>query len=116
MSEDNKSNMLGVQMLGIVAGLCVVGVIWIAVFEPAQTTTKTSTPVVASQAAKVPKSKTPQAAPQPQATSTTTDKSSTALSVLATIASAAVGGIAGMLRPPPKDKKPEDQPQEKVGA
>lgn len=126
LSEEGQSNQLGVWALGAVAAMCVVGVIWIAIAEPAQTTTKTSTPVAVSPAVTTPNTGTtatspsktpttptppqPQAtAVQPQATSTTTDKSSTALSVLATIASAAVGGIAGMLRAAPP-KKRDDEP------
>ena len=95
-------NTLAVILLGVVALGCVVGVIWIALQQPASTKTKTE-PVTAPDSAAAAgggsgRDRAPSAASQPPATTTTTqDKSSTALSVLATIASAAVGGIAGML-------------------
>lgn len=43
-SKDSQSSRLGVQALGIVAALCVVGVIWIAISEPAKSTTKPRPP------------------------------------------------------------------------
>jgi hypothetical protein len=99
--------------------LCIVGVIAIALSNPAETTTKTTTPgpVAQSTTSTTPGGggTPPPAKAQPQATSTTTDKSSTALSVLSTIASAAVGGIAGMLRLAPTGlgRKEEDPPDPK---
>lgn len=59
-SKDSQSSRLGVQALGIVAALCVVGVIWIAISEPAKSTTKTTTPV-----AQAPTTTKPESAPLP---------------------------------------------------
>jgi len=79
----------GVLFLGIIGILAVAGVLAIALGEDKQTKVTTGAP--ASSAAE------PQSAPAPTATITET-KDSNPITVLAAIATAAVGGLAGALK------------------
>jgi hypothetical protein len=89
-SRKNPASLAGVVVLGIVAIICVVGVLKLA-SAPASDATRTK---VTSPSAKA-DAGTPKGAPQ--VTEVASPQDSTGLSILGTIGSAAVGGIAGML-------------------
>jgi hypothetical protein len=107
---------IAVSFLGFAALAAVIGVLVVALHDSTQSSTTTTTPLaVQTQTSTTPRARTqsavartsgqsskgntgsPAASARPQAVSTTTDQDPTALSVLATIASAAIGGLAGML-------------------
>ena len=102
------ASLVGVLVLGVVAVICVVGVLRLA-SGPAtdKTTTRVTSPAPAQGRASGPK--------VPQVTEVGTPQDSTGLSILGTIGSAAVGGIAGMLTmarsgaktDPSREPKPE---------
>lgn len=93
----------GVVLLGIVAILAVGGVLWIALQENVQTTVKTEPAALSSEqqaATDAPSSGQQNAAPATAAAPATTTETndSNPITVLAAIATAAVGGIAGALK------------------